>query len=383
MSLALSGTPSAPALAWNGRVKTYAELDAAVDRWPRSEIHDASRLSVPDALTCVIAAARHGESVIVVDPERPPVIEEHNGRSEASGLKPARLHVSTSGSSGAPRALRRTYRSWTDSFPSFTAVTGLTSADRVLITGPLHATMHLFGALHALSVGACVTDDADTATAVHAVPAVLRRVLRAAPRLRTAVVAGTFLDATAARLAAERGVRVVEYYGSAELSLVATRVAGESDTLRVFPGVDAVERDGAVWARSPFMAAGLELDESGYYSADDLGRVDGDRIVVSGRSNAAINVGGTTVIAEDLESRLSEVDGVRTVAVVGEPHSVLGEVVTAVVVLEPGSDLAAVKAEARATVGAEAFPRRWIVRDELPRTANGKIARAEIKRSVQ
>ncbi|MGU3431875.1 class I adenylate-forming enzyme family protein [Actinomycetes bacterium M1A6_2h] len=377
MTRALSGIPTAPALVWQGRVTTYAELAAAVDRWPRSDVHDASRLSVPDALTCVVAAARRGESVIVVDPDRPPPIETNPGSI------PAGLHVSTSGSSGAPRALRRTYRSWTDSFPAFTAVTELTSADRVLVTGPLHATMHLFGALHTLSVGACVTDDPSLATAVHAVPAVLRRLLRAAPRMRTAVVAGTFLDTAVARLAAERGVRVVEYYGSAELSLVATRVVGESAALRTFPGVETDVRDGVLWARSPFMASGQRLDESGWFSAGDLGRVDGDAVVVTGRADAAINVGGTTVIAEDLESRLCEVDGIRSVAVIGEHHSVLGEVVTAVVVVEPGSDLTAIKAAARATVGAESFPRRWIVRDELPRTANGKIARAEIKRSVQ
>ena len=41
----------------------------------------------------------------------------------------------------------------------------------MLLTGPLHATLHLFAAVHTLAIGAELIDQRRAATAVHAVPA--------------------------------------------------------------------------------------------------------------------------------------------------------------------------------------------------------------------
>ena len=98
--------------------------------------------------------------------------------------------------------------------------------------------------------------------------------------------------------------------------------------------------------------------------------------------SAAITVGGTTVIAEDLEATLGEVDGVLDVAVVGIPHSSLGETVTAVVVLEDGADVAEVRRRARSVVDRAAQPTAWIVRESLPRTSSGKLARGHIRAMI-
>ena len=176
--IAAGGADDAPAIDWSGHRLTYRHFRESVDT--SSPTPDASSLSVPDALIAVFAAAARGTNVRVVDPVTPP----------ASGTRSDWLTVSTSGSSGNPTSVTRSARSWSDSFPFLTELTGLSSADIVLLTGPLHATMHLFAAVHALSIGACVTDRSEIATATHAVPAVLRAVLDRAPKLRTAVVAG-------------------------------------------------------------------------------------------------------------------------------------------------------------------------------------------------
>ncbi|MFC8180780.1 synthetase [Rhodococcus sp. NPDC057297] len=371
------------AIDWAGTRLTYAEFDAAVDAWPAPRLHehsahDASELAVPDALICVFAAARQGRAVHVEDPAARP-----ERQSVPAG---AWLLIGTSGSTGRSRPLARTVQSWTDSFDEFTSITGIDGSDRVLVTGPLHATMHLFAAVHALWVGACVTDDPRGATVAHAVPAVLRTLVETAPELRLAVVAGTTFDSGAAEGWSGAGrndrfdrlhLRVVEYYGAAELSLVAARVVPEP--LRLLPGVDAEIRDGLLYVRSPYRVLGA--DE--WVCVGDLAErgPNGD-LVVRGRGDAAVDVGGTTVIAEDVERLLDAIDGVRASAVVGTPHTVLGATVTAVLELDDPVVLDSVKARARAALQKEAVPRRWVVVDRLPRTGSGKIARARVRDSL-
>ncbi|MGA9871272.1 MAG: AMP-binding protein [Rhodococcus sp. (in: high G+C Gram-positive bacteria)] len=346
---------------------TYAEFAAAVDAWPHAQQHDASELTLPDALICLFAAAQQGVPVHVEDPAARP------HRSEIPG--DAFLLVATSGSTGMPRPLARTARSWADSFDEFTSVTRISPSDRVLVTGPLHATMHLFAAVHALWLGACVTDAAASATVTHAVPAVLRTLVGTVPNLHTAVVGGTGLDAAAAELAGNIGL--VEYYGAAELSLVAIRRVPAP--LRLLDGVEAEIRDGLLFVRSPYRVLGV----GEWVGVGDLAALGpGGELVVRGRGEAAIDVGGTTVVAEDVERVLESIDGVRAAAVIGTPHAVLGETVTGVIELEAGTLLGATKTSARALLQKEAVPRRWAVVEKLPRTGSGKIARAQVKHSM-
>ncbi|ABG97037.1 MULTISPECIES: class I adenylate-forming enzyme family protein [Rhodococcus] len=369
MSSELGGSGDQPALDFEDRTYTYAELDRAIDRWilehgSGASAYDASTLPVPDALICVCAAARRGTAVIVENPD---------ARPDRTVIPPsAFLLVATSGSTGSPRPLARTAASWFDSFPAFTAITGIDATDHVLITGPLHATMHLFGAVHALWRGACVTDDPSRATVVHAVPAVLREVVGKAPKLRTAIVAGTALD-DGARAVAE-GIEIVEYYGAAELSLVAARRVPEP--LRLLDGVDADIRDGLLYVRSPYSVIGVPE----WFGVGDLAELGNDgELTVRGRGESAINVGGTTVVAEDVERILETVDGIAAAAVVGSPHSVLGETVTAVVELDGAAEIGDVRSRARRMLTKEALPRRWVPIESMPRTASGKVARGRVR----
>ncbi|QSE89971.1 synthetase [Rhodococcus pseudokoreensis] len=365
MIAALGGAGDQPALDVDGRTYTYAQLDRAIDEHcSDASVHDASELPLADALICVCAAARRGTAVIVENPD---------ARPDRPEVPPsAFLLVATSGSTGRPRPLARTAASWYDSFPAFTAITGIDATDHVLITGPLHATMHLFGAVHALWRGACVTDDPSRATVVHAVPAVLRDVVGKAPKLRTAIVAGTALD-DGARAVAD-GIEIVEYYGAAELSLVAARRVPEP--LRLLDGVDADIRDGLLYVRSPYSVIGAP----DWFGVGDLAELrDNGELIVRGRGESAINVGGTTVVAEDVERILETLDGVDAVAVVGSPHAVLGETVTAVVELDGTEEIADIRSRARRVLSKEAMPRRWVPIEALPRTASGKVARGRVR----
>ena len=58
-----------------------------------------------------------------------------------------RIALRTSGSTGPPRAVVRSAESWAGSLPAVAALTGLGSAARLHVPGPLTGTMNLFAAV--------------------------------------------------------------------------------------------------------------------------------------------------------------------------------------------------------------------------------------------
>jgi len=386
--LATGGSGRRPAITIAGETVDYAQLNALVDqvRLPQAGIVDLSGRSTVDTMAAVFAAARAGSSVLLRAPDSPALPDSVRAQIPADTF----LLVMTSGTSGRPRAVLRTAESWTSSFPPFTRLTGLTPDDSVLLTGPLHATLHLFAAVHTLWLGAHLTDQPNAATAVHAVPTVLADLLAdPPPRLRTAVVAGAAVPPALEARASEVGIKMIEYYGAAELSFVGARVAPAR--LVAFPGVDVRVDNGMIWARSPYLALGrLSLGApvafedlrgvDGFATVGDLGIIDDDTqvLTIRGRADAAVTTGGSTVVVEDVEAVLSTLPGVRAVAVIGLPHVRLGQVVTAVVELEPGVQLGTIRRAARKLLTGPVLPRYWHHIDSLPRLRGGKIARARL-----
>ena len=379
----LGGTGAEPAITLLGRTTSYDELTKLIDRveFPSAGLLDLADADPVALLAAVFAAARDGAAVLVraAGIPAPAVAELPAG---------AFLVAMTSGTSGRPRGVVRSVDSWARSFRPLALITGLTGADTVLLTGPLHTTLHLFAAVHTLWLGAHLTDDLVNATAVHAVPAIAAQLLADPPRqLRTVVCAGAATPAGVKLQAAERGVTLVEYYGAAELSFVAAGVAPAP--LRPFPGVQVRIVDGVLGVRSPYLAMGrlgpgsqgLQplRDVDGFATVGDLAAWGDDGgLTISGRGDAAVSTGGHTVVVEDVEAVLGSLPGVRAVAVVGVPHAGLGQVLTAAVELADGTELATVRRTAREVLTGPALPRRWQVVQSLPRTPNGKIARGAI-----
>jgi len=377
-----------PAVTVGGRTWTYREFAELIDQ-RRLLAFDQPLLcatgSVVEALTTVFAAAAMNQPVLVTDPASPiPMLDV---------IPPGTfLVVVTSGTSGHPKPVLRTAASWVSSFAPLAELSGIGTTDRVLLTGPLHATLHLFAAVHTLTLGAELTDRADQATAVHAVPAVFAELLRTLPAdapLRLAVLAGSALPDELADRAATRSVSVIEYYGAAELSFVAAR--RHPQPLKPFPGAEVELRDGVLWVRSPFLSLGyphgtigpFRRDESGFGTVGDLAAWGPDGgLLIRGRGDAAITTGGATVLAEDVEAALAVLPGVAAAAVVGLPHPRLGQLVTAVVEPIPGADLLGLRAAAREVLRDQSLPRRWLITDRLPRTPGGKVQRHAVAQAA-
>lgn len=419
------------------RSLTFDELDTMIGRVAGGLAADGvgegslAALVLPDPLellVALLACDRLAATALLVDPgwpgpQRALALESAGVTAVVEGVgadrpgprpdtagTPARgdddtrfLAAFTSGTSGGLRAVVRTRRSWTASFDAFSSLSGIDAGCRVLVPGPLHSTLFLFGAVHALSCGAVLVLAEPTTPLpwgrAHLVPTMLDDLVRQ-PGLRdgrTVVCAGAPLPPAVHRAAVGRGLGVLEYYGAAELSFVA---AGAPGALRPFPGVEVEVRDGfgapcvgqrgTIWARSAYLSDGylgagrgpLVRDEKGFASVSDLGVLSAaGTLTVTGREGGVINTGGSTVVPEEVEAVVRGLAGVSEVAVVGLPHRRLGQVVAAVVEAH-GVSVDELRAFAAANLAAAQRPRRWHVVARLPRTSSGKVARAEVLRSL-
>lgn len=302
----------------------------------------------------------------------------------------------TSGSSGTARVVVRTEASWARSFAAVSALLDDPSASGtepvVALPAPASSSLTLFSLAHALAGGprpALLEDDAGlaAATAFHGTPHALRTLLErgALPRVRTALVGGSHLDQQVRALAESRGIRVVAYYGAAELSFVA---ADDGTGLRPFPGVELDLRDGQVWVRSPYVAlgylgvAGPLRTDGPWATVGDLAELRDGALTLRGRADGAILSASATVIPEEVEAHLRRLPGVRDAVVFGYPAGGVGALVAAVV--EPAAGRVPVSAGLLRETAASGMspshrPRIWFTGD-LPRTAAGKPARAEAVR---
>ncbi|WP_431278196.1 AMP-binding protein [Leifsonia poae] len=306
----------------------------------------------------------------------------------------------TSGSTGTPRILLRTAESWAASFGAIADLLELTDADAIYLPSPAASSLSLFSVAHAFAAGVSLVvplghtvtaADLAESTVFHGTPTSLRAVVEAGggPRLRVALVGGADLDSALRERAESLGIRVVAYYGAAELSFVAVDAG---DGLRAFPRVDLALRDGELWASSPYFASralsargALRSDDTGWATVGDRADLVNGRLTLRGRSDDAILTAAATVIPAEVEAALRRIDGVGDAVVFGFPAPGVGALVSAV--LEPDGahplPAAAVLRDLVTTGLASAYvPRRWFTVAELPRTVTGKPARAEIVRSV-
>jgi long-chain acyl-CoA synthetase len=148
---------------------------------------------------------------------------------------------------------------------------------------------------------------------------------------------------------------------------------------------------GEILVRSPSLmlrywgasAAESIIDDDRWLYTGDLGHLDDDGyLYVTDRSKDMVIRGGENVASAQVEGRLLEHAGVEEAAVIGLPHSELGEEVAAIVVLRPGiriseEDLAAFAAQ---TLAYFAVPTRWWLREApLPKNPTGKVMKPALR----
>lgn len=122
------------------------------------------------------------------------------------------------------------------------------------------------------------------------------------------------------------------------------RIGGEGFRTRVV--------DGVLWIKSEYAMLGYlnapsEFDAEGWFNTHDQVEVDGEWFRILGRVTDLINVGGQKVYPAEVEEAVLDVPNVQDVAVHGEKHALLGQIVVATVVLGEPEPVDVVKKRVR------------------------------------
>ncbi|MGE0724414.1 MAG: class I adenylate-forming enzyme family protein [Alphaproteobacteria bacterium] len=121
----------------------------------------------------------------------------------------------------------------------------------------------------------------------------------------------------------------------------------------------------------------------GWFYPGDVGTIDDDgRIVLAGRVDDIINVGGKKVYPTDIERVIARHGAVREAAVVAVPDARHGQVPVAAVVLRGAADEASLVRFCADALPPRLRPRRVIAVAALPRNAAGKLDRRRLASMV-
>ena len=120
-----------------------------------------------------------------------------------------------------------------------------------------------------------------------------------------------------------------------------------------------------------------------WFRTGDLGYRDADGyFFLVDRIKDLIIVNGMNVYPRMIEEVLYRHPDVAEAAVVGEHHRLHGEIPIAFIVPKPGvqSDPARLRDWCKDHLGRHEIPRRFVLRESLPRNAAGKILKRELRR---
>jgi O-succinylbenzoic acid--CoA ligase len=179
--------------------------------------------------------------------------------------------------------------------------------------------------------------------------------------------------------ARDAGFPVCPSYGLTQAcSTVTVAEPGDVETAgRPLPGVGVAVEDGG-----EIIVSGPTVNSPGGLRTGDLGRLDDrGRLVVTGRKGDVIITGGENVSPSEVEAALAEHPDVVESAVFARPHPLWGEAIAALVVARDGTSLdhTTLRAHCLERLARYKVPKSFELVNELPRTASGKIRRAELR----
>ena len=346
------------------------------------------------------------------------------------------LLLFSSGTTSNPKGFLKTRRQYRANAAISTAHLEPLPGVATLAPGPVSYSLTLYAVVECMVSGGSVhvADSFDPwmigrrieeerITRIVAVPAVVRTLTDAARRdpqrfrgLELVVTGGANLPASIRDGLSELlpDVRLISYYGAAEIGFIGDSRAGDGTLISIYDGVEASIRDeagddvpagelGTLWILADACSDGYlagTTDEvlvgpDGWATVHDQGRLVDGRLELVGRAGDIAITGGHKVALTEVERAFDGVAGLGAVCAVALPDPALGSVVALVVedgetaardVSSTGDDgttdrgtpsvtKESLRAHASAHLAPQFVPRRWYTVAVLPRTVGGKIRR--------
>ncbi len=132
--------------------------------------------------------------------------------------------------------------------------------------------------------------------------------------------------------------------------------------------------------------ATAEAFTDGWLHSGDLATIDDEGFVyIADRVKDMLIRGGENIYCVEVENALYTHPSVMDAAVIGMPHRVLGEEVGAIVQVSPGAGVTEEELRSHVAGQLAAFKvpvRIELRREPLPRNANGKILKSQLKQEM-
>lgn len=393
--------PERTAIVWNDREFTFGHVveryEAWLDQLPAAGVAPGCVVTVagdysPESLACMLALVRlncvfvplspesrdqhdafrqiaETDFDVALDPDDKPQVRRLDFRRNHSLLEQLRarneagLMVFSSGSTGKPKAILHALPPILEKFRkprhSYRTITFLLF-DHIGGVNTLFYTLGNLGCVIAPAdrsvARVCRAVERHRAELLPASPSFLNLMLMARAYEQfdlsslklitygTEVMPERTLEAVSAALP---NVTLQQTYGLSELGILRSKSASNHSLMVKVGGEDYETKvvNGTLRIRAKCSMLGYlnhpsPFDADGWFDTGDAVIEDGEYLRILGRHSEIVNVGGQKVYPAEVERVIAELPNVIDVAVSGEPHLLLGQVVVAVVQLsEPVPDL--------------------------------------------
>ncbi|WP_182187410.1 AMP-binding protein [Pectinatus frisingensis] len=263
------------------------------------------------------------------------------------------LGVLSSGSSGLPKVMYRTYASWADFFPIQNIIFKIKKNSRVFLQGSLSFTGNLNTFLSVLYEGGQIITSnfihcrswlqliSDSKVSVlYLVPSKLRLLLQVCKK----EIVTVNLIFTGSQLLDKKDLynlhqyftnaQIILYYGASELNYITyaecRSLDRDSRNLgRPFPGVEIYTKNNIIYVNTKYHVTGLKMP----YTVNDLGYINKNgELIFQGRRQNWINKGGFKISCIKIQLNLRKIFGVKDAVVLPYKDSLRGAELAAFII---------------------------------------------------
>ncbi|WP_170842163.1 AMP-binding protein [Pacificibacter marinus] len=320
----------------------------------------------------------------------------------------AQLLCETAGSTGTPKVIVRSQRSWIASFDTNREMFGITPDDCVAVFGALVHSLALYGVVEAAHIGADICMLADLrpntqcdqlirngVTILYLTPTQLRLLCATQtlmPNVRQIIVGGGIVHDSLRHETQKSfpNAALTQFYGASETSFItlANDTTPMGSVGAPYPHVTLELRTqdqirsacaGEIWVKSPYLFAGYAQGDGrdtqikdGFVTIGEFGRMDDDgNLFLLGRKSRMVTIADQNVFPEDIERYIADRFLPKDVVVMAEPDPLRGHRLIAIVQGSTETEDTMLQA-CRAHLGPLKSPRRVVFIEHLPLLPSGK-----------
>lgn len=313
------------------------------------------------------------------------------------------MAVMTSGTTGVPKILYRTYKSWADFFPVQNEIFGIDKESILFAQGSLAFTGNLNLYMAQFYAGGTVVAEnkfnprrwadiikKENVNAIYLIPSklmLLSDIVEECNYNVKSVISGS----QSLGLADARKLKkvfpmsdITLYYGASELSYVTYVKDKDMKPDRnfigkPFPGVKVSIKDGMIYVDSKYHAEGINCP----YSVSDNGYMDAEgNLYFKGRSDDIVLIHGRKISLVNIENELEKMEDIHEAAAV----SVMDKqknILIAFISIKPGNvntnvNIGNISSNLRKRLAHYEMPCKIIVLDEIPHNGSGKKDKKKI-----